>query len=210
LKSILTTVSLLLLLALMIPVSGCVLEGESDMVVTQRFCVNFDEHMTSGAQNSAQVCDQFRDQILYYLQQEGIDPADIVDAGIVSATYHVSRVSQDNGPKGDWVISGYATVYRQDDPNGPIMDGPEVFVNQTTQSILDAKGTPVPADLNADGVALLGRALYDLVINGEDPRIIITLESQAIDPVPTEEAPLDFKWRACVTLQMVVHTDPSK
>ena len=206
-KSILKSVSLLAIVAFVAAMSGCVLEGESQVVLNEVLNVNFDERMESGDQRSEVICDQFRQQIEYFLMEHEIEPEDIVSVGIVSATYQVSRISQDNGPKDDFVISGYATVKRQDDPSGPVTDGPETLVNQTTQSILDARGMPTPADLNADGVGLLERAIYSLVVDGEDPRVIITLESQAIDPVPTPECPLDFKWRATIRLQVVVNTD---
>ena len=126
-KGILTTVSLLAVIVVMAAFSGCVLEGETDVVITEKFSVNFDERMTSGEQRSEVICDQFRVQIEAFLEKEGIDPGDIVRGGIVSAAYHVSRVTQDGGPKEDFVISGFATVKRQDDPNGPVTDGPETF-----------------------------------------------------------------------------------
>jgi hypothetical protein len=186
--------------------TGCILDEETEVVLTEKFCVNFDERQEEPTLRSEVVCDQFRVQIEAYLEDNEIDPEDIISVGIVSATYHVSRISGKKGPAHDWIISGFVSAKRQDDPDGPIDDGPATFVDFTEQSLKDAQGKPTPANLNGDGVAVIDRALEALIIGGEDPRIVLTLENSDVVPTPTPEDAMDFKWRACVTLQTVVRT----
>jgi hypothetical protein len=85
----------------------------------------------------------------------------------------------------------------------PPTDGPETFVNFTTQSLKDAKGKPIYADLNSAGVAVVDRALQ-AILAGEDPRIVVRMNSDNITPAPSPTDPLDFMWLAEVEFQIVI------
>jgi hypothetical protein len=95
------------------------------------------------------------------------------------------------------------TIKRQDDPSGPVTEGPEIFVNLTNQSLDAAGGMPVPADLNSAGVGVVNNALADLKMGG-DPRLIVTMESDDITPAPSMADPLSFKWQARIVFQIVI------
>lgn len=206
----LARVSLMSFLVLLMAASGCVLDEPTDIVLTKKFCVNFDELQTGPTLRSEVVCSKYNEAIQRYLEEEGIRPEDVVSVGLVSGTYQVSRVGHRRGTKPhDWAIDGYVEIHRQDDPSGPIDAGPATFVNFTEQSLYDARSKPTPADLNGEGVKILDQALWDFVVEGKDPRIILTLVNSEVTPEPTDKDPLDFMWRACVTIQFVVRTEPS-
>jgi len=76
-------------------------------------------------------------------------------------------------------------------------------VDLTSQSLKAAQGKAVPADLNSAGVALVDRALDDL-LTGQTPRLILTMEGGTITPAPSLVDPLSFAWRACVAFQIVI------
>ncbi|UCG50718.1 MAG: hypothetical protein JSW58_10970 [Candidatus Latescibacterota bacterium] len=186
---------------------GCVYDDlTSEMVVTEKICVTLDEYRESGTLGSAVVCDQIADRVYKLLDKHNSKVKDIKSIGVISGTYRAARPSQADH---DWTITSEVTIKRQDNPAGPVTDGPETFVNLTSQSLRAAQGGPIYADLNSDGVGLIARALGDLLL-GEDPRLIVTMEGGTIDPEPTPADPLSFSWRVCVTFQVVIEKHLNK
>jgi len=181
---------------------GCVFENSNtEMVVMDKVSVTLDEYRTSGSIGSAVVVEDFVDQFNKMLEKYDTDKKEIVSIGIVSGSYRTTMIgSSDQG----WTITSSVTVRRQDDPMGPVTDGPATFVNMTSQPLVDARGAATYADLNSDGVALIGRAMEDLLA-GESPRLILGMEGGTISPAPTMENPLAFRWTATVFFQIVVN-----
>jgi hypothetical protein len=184
---------------------GCVYNDlSSEMVVTDQVCISLDEFRESGALGSAVVAEDFASDVFAMLDKYDSKVKDIKSMNVVSGTYRVSRPSL---AAHDWVITSAVTIHRQDDPSGPVTDGPATFVNLTEQSLRAALGAPIVADLNSDGVALIKRALDDLLA-GERPRLILTMAGGTISPEPSPSDPLSFAWRTCVTFQVVIQKSP--
>lgn len=184
---------------------GCVYDNmSSEMVVTDQISVTLDEYREDGTLGSAVVVEEFADDVYKMLDKYDSKIKDIQSINVVSGTYRVARPSK---AAHDWVITSPVTVRRQDDPSGPVTDGPATFVNLTSQSLRAAQGNAVPADLNSAGVALIKRALDDLLL-GQDPRLLLKMEGGTIAPEPTPSDPLSFSWRATVTFQVVIQKNP--
>jgi hypothetical protein len=193
------------LLGVLVLAGGCVYEDmSSQMVVTDQVCVTLDDYRDNGTLGSAVVVDDFADQVYGMLEKYDSKVKDIKSIGIVSGTYRVARPSQAGH---DWVITSRVTIRRQDDPSGQVTDGPATFVNLTSQSLRAAQGGAIYADLNSDGVALIKRALDDLLV-GAHPRLILEMTGGTITPEPTPADPLSFSWRACATFQVVIQKSP--
>lgn len=189
------------LLCLLAAVNGCLIEGPSEVVLTEDLCVWFEEHNTTGTFSARVVCDQYQDQIDKFLKDNKLKPQDIRDVVIVAGFYKTSRLTAGD----DWTISASVDVWRQDTQGGPITAGPEEFVEYTTQSLRDTRGPPTMANLVSGGVSIIEDAILDY-INGENPIVTVELKDGMVEPTPTEASPLDFKHRLCVTMQVVAWT----
>jgi hypothetical protein len=185
--------------------SGCVYEEmQTEMVVTERVNVQFDEYRESPDIGSAVVVDDFKMKLMGKLDEYGVELEDVMAITMVSGEYKVTKPAKG----ADWTVTGEVTIKRQDDPSGPVTEGPEIFVNLTSQPLAAAKGMPVPADLNSAGVTVVNNALADLKMGG-DPRLIVTMESDDITPAPSPSNPLEFKWMARIVFQIVINTSVS-
>ncbi len=185
--------------------SGCVYdELATEIVVTEKINVQFDEYRTTADIGSAVVVDDFKMKLMAKLDEYDVELEDVTAITMVSGEYKVTKPSRSH----DWTVTGEVTIKRQDDPSGPVTEGPEIFVNLTNQPLGDAKGKPVPADLNSAGVGVVNNALADL-LTGADPRLIVTMESDDITPAPTAADPLSFMWQARIVFQIVINMDVS-
>ena len=183
--------------------SGCLYDATTgQVVVTEQICVLFRQHQETGTFATTEICDKFKTRLEGLLAENGASPEDVVSLGVVGGTYKVVDSKFDH----DWVITSSVTVTRQDDPQGPIMDGPALFVGETTQSLTAAQKNKLTANLDAAGIQLIDDALAD-VLAGGDPRVLVTMEGASISPVPSTEDPLDFKWLACIRFQAVIQVD---
>jgi len=193
-------ISLIVIICVLATANGCIYdELAGEVVVTEKICVQFEETRTSPNFSSYEVDNRFRERLMDLMDENGLTLADIRSANVVSGTYKVTKPSKSHA----WAISGNVSVARQDIPGDPYSDGPAPLVNLINQSLKDAKGKPTPAVLIADGVAVLDRALQ-AVIDGEDPRLVLIMESGDVVPAPSVADPLEFKWLSCVTFQVVV------
>jgi hypothetical protein len=187
--------------ALLALASGCVYDSlSSQVVVTEKVNVQFKEYRESPSIGSVVVADQFKTRLMDILKENGAKLSDIQSITMVAGEY---KVAMPSAALHDWTVTGRVTMRRQDDPMGPVTEGPATFVNMTSQSLQAAKGKPVPADLNSAGVAIVNHALTDLK-NGGDPRLIVEMVSDNIVPAPSPSDPLEFSWLAQVTFQVVI------
>jgi hypothetical protein len=177
--------------------AGCIM-SKTDLVITDEVCVNLDEHATTGSFSTFAVCDQFKTQLEKKLQQYGKGPKDVKSIHMTSATFKTMSVN----PK-DAKVTADIDIARQDVPASPYDDGPASLVTFHNQYLRDLQGKPTDAQLNADGVALVDRALASL-LNGQDPRLILIVNNETVTPTPTPSNPLDFKVRTCVRFQVVI------
>jgi hypothetical protein len=182
--------------------SGCVYDSlSSQVVVTEKVNVVFKEYREGPSIGSVVVADQFKMRLEDILEDNGAKLSDIQSITMVAGEYKVAMPSM---AAHDWTVSGVVTMRRQDDPMGPVTEGPATFVNMTSQSLIAAKVKPIPADLNSAGVAVVNHALTDLK-NGGDPRLIVEMVSDNIVPAPSPSDPLEFSWLAQVTFQVVIN-----
>ena len=203
-KKVIFKIAVLPIFCVLVLASGCVYDDMStEVVITETVKISLDEYRESPTLGSAVVCDDFADRVYKLLEKHDTKVKDIKSIHIVSGTYMVQRLSSDH----DWTISSAVTIKRQDVPGSALDDGPATFVNMTDQSLMAAQDMAIYADLNSDGVALIDRALVDLVA-GEDPRLILTMDGGTVTPEPSAMDPLSFKWRVAVTFQVVIDRNP--
>lgn len=193
-------IALFLIVCVLAMAGGCIYnELTGEVVVTEKICVQFEETRTDPNFYTYEVDNRFRERLMGLLDENGVTMEDVRSVNVVSGTYKVTKP-----PKGhDWTIMGNVSVARQDVPGDPYIDGPEPLIDLIDQSLDEARGKPIPADLIADGVAVIDRAL-EAVIAGEDPRLVLIMESGDVVPAPSPEDPLEFRWLACVTFQIVL------
>jgi hypothetical protein len=203
-KLVFARLALLTAICALVIGSGCIYDPSTgQVVITEKICVSFDEYRESPTLGSSVVCDRFRIRIMERIAAYGATLDDIESITMMSGSYHVTKPASKMLAH-DWTITAAVDISRQDVPSGPVTDGPERFINETSQSLKDAKGKPTYADLNSSGVALVNRAL-DSLLEGEDPRLVLTLIPGGISPAPSPSDPLTFKWNACVEFQAVVN-----
>jgi len=195
-KTLMCTVLALLLCVLAVG-PGCVLEDKVvEIVLKGQTCVEFPEYHESAEWNTPLSLD-YADSIRKILRDNDIDMDKITDATLVSASYWVTVNDNDTH---DWSISGYITLQR---------DGGDVrrIVRYTDQSLDAAYLTPTDAELDAAGVAIFNGALDDFIANKDNPSypiaLTFTTENDAVTPGPTPSDPLNFTWKACLTIHVV-------
>ncbi|HEX5133299.1 MAG TPA: hypothetical protein VFX92_12545 [Candidatus Krumholzibacteria bacterium] len=185
--------------------SGCVYDN-TDLVVTENVCVNFDQTITTGSFSTFVVCDQFKEALLSKLDENNKTLDDVKSIHMVSGTFKTMTVT---GKKHDWLITADVSIGRRDDPNAGYTDGPEPFVSFQNQSLQALKGAPTDAQLNADGVDVVNRAL-EALLNGEDPRLVLVVDNETVTPTPSVSDPMDFKLLTCVKFQAIIEmSDPN-
>jgi hypothetical protein len=188
----LARIALIPVICVLAVANGCMLdENSSAAVIKTKVCVLFREVQESGTFSSSVVSDLFRKRLAESLEETGLTLDDIQSVGMTGAFYKVVTLHGH-----DWIMSASVKVSRQDDPGQPPTEE-AVLLNMTTASLRGLKGKPTVADLNADGVAVVDNALAD-VLNGEDPRLVLTMFDTDVDPAPSPEDPLVLKWLACI------------
>jgi hypothetical protein len=184
--------------------SGCVFENSStEAVINDWMVVPFYEYRTSPDIDSEAVCDQTKQAFLDLLDRNNVDPEDVISAHLVKGRYKVTRLASNH----DWTIEGKVMVYRQDDPGGDVTDGPAMFIKWTRESLEKLERNPARrARTWKEGVDVMDAAMMAL-LNGEDPRIVLTFRCEDIIPAPSEAHPLEFDWEAHARIQLVVRQD---
>jgi hypothetical protein len=185
-----TTIALLAL-------SGCLVEN-GDLVVKQNVCVTLEEVQTTGTFSTFVVVDKFEQALANKLKESGNSKKDVKSIHMVSATFKTMEVTPH-----DWDVTGVVNIARQDVPDGAYQDGPAPLVSFDDQSLLGLTGKPTDADLMADGVAVVNRALAALVAD-EDPRMVLVVENETVEPTPSTSDPMGFELLVCVEFQVVI------
>ena len=184
-------------LGVLLASAGCI-TSQSDLVITDVISANITEHETTGTFSTFTVVSDFKDQLEKALAKSGKKTTDVKSIHMISATFAAQAVSPQ-----DARATAQIDIARQDTPGGGYDDGPASFVTFNNQLLKSLQGKPTDAVMNADGVALVDRALNAL-LNGQDPRLVLIVNNETITPTPTVGAPLDFKVRTCVRFQAVV------
>ena len=179
-------------LGMLLATAGCI-TSQSDLVVTDVISANIVEHETTGSFSTFTVVDDFKIQLEKALEKAGKKSADVKSIHMIGATFQTLSIS----PK-DARATADITIARQD-----VSDGPADFVSFNDTLLKSLQGRPTDAVMNADGVALVDRALADL-LEGGDPTLVLTVNNETITPTPTPEAPLDFTVRVNVKFQAVI------
>jgi hypothetical protein len=179
-------------LGVLLASTGCIM-NQSDLVVTDVISANITEHETTGTFSTFTVVSDFKDQLEKALAKSGKKTTDVKSIHMIGATFSTMSVS----PK-DATATADITISRQD-----VSDGPAAFVSFDNTLLTSLRGSPTDATMDPAGVALVDRALADLLAGG-DPTLVLTVNNETITPTPTTDAPLDFKVRVNVTFQAVV------
>ena len=179
-------------LGMLLATAGCI-TSQSDLVVTDVISANIVEHETTGSFSTFTVVDDFKIQLEKALEKAGKKSADVKSIHMIGATFQAIAVT----PK-DARATADITIARQD-----VSDGPAAFVSFNNTLLKSLQGKPTDAVMNADGVALVDRALADL-LEGGDPTLVLTVNNETITPTPTPAAPLDFTVRVSVKFQAVI------
>ena len=177
--------------------TSCVFQN-GDLVLNDMVCVNIEETQTDGSFSTFVVVDDFKEALEKKLEENGKSAKDVKSIHMVSAVFKTLSVTPH-----DWNVTGDISIARQDTEGGPVTDGPALLVSFDNQSLKALKGKPTDADLVADGVEVVNRAL-EALLNGEDPRMILQVDNEAVSPTPSESDPMSFTTRVCVNFQMVV------
>lgn len=195
-KTISSTMLVLLLLWLMASSISCVLEEKViEIVVTGKTCVDFEENEDS-ENFTTPVELNYAAEIDSILEHNDLDRSDIESAHVVSATYTVTDFEHDH----DWVISGAITVTRMDEAQGPA-----TLIEYTSVSLEQVLEVEMPAVLEPGGVDLLNDALSDYITNPVAyPVLQFTVENGDVEPAPSLSDSLVFDWTACVTIHVVI------
>jgi hypothetical protein len=187
----------------MLGLSGCVLEN-GDLVVSELVCVTLTESQTTGTFSTFAVVDDFQEALERKLKENGSSKRQVKSIHMVSATFKTLTVTPH-----DWNVTGDIDIARQDVPGGAYEDGPATLVAFDNQSLLALRGKPTDADLLADGVLVVNRALEALLAD-EDPRLVLLVENETVSPTPSESDPMGFSLLICVQFQMVVEKGNNK
>lgn len=197
-KAIMKNAALMLLAAVLVTAaSGCIMEDRLvEFVVTEETCAPFDiESQSTDFSETAVVW--IADDLNEALDDNDAAREDIVTARIVSLSYGVTQFSHAH----DWDITGAVTVERQD-----VTDGPDTLLNYTDQSVQDALGVRIPANLNESGVNIVNRALDDFIAGG-NPVLVFRVLNGNVVPAPTGSDHIVFQWEPCLVTHIVVKKD---
>jgi len=178
--------------------AGCVLDG-SDLVITENVCVDINEVQTDGSFTTFAVAETFKEQLDKKLKENGKSPKDVKSIHMVGATFKTVKVDGSH----DWTFDADFDIARDDNGDFTYEDGPAPLATFEDQSFYALKGGPNTVTLLEDGVALVDRALADL-LTGDDPRLVLLVRNEDVDPDPSESDPLSFTTNACVKFQIVI------
>jgi hypothetical protein len=177
--------------------SGCIYD-RGEVVITDKVCVDIPVYETTGTFSTFTVCPQFKDVLEAKLAEYGKGRKDVKSIHMIGGTFKTKHVANH-----DWRVTGEIDIARQDVANGPYDDGPKPFTHFNHKSLLSFKGQPEEAKLDADGVRLVDRALKALV-NNEEPRLVLIVNNESVDPTPSVSDAMDFELDACVKFQFVI------
>jgi hypothetical protein len=193
-KKKLTWVVALLLVGLAMSGSDCIFEQKViELVVTGSTCVDFEEYHVTDNWTTPETYD-VSDELDAILVDNGIDKTQILSAEIISITYEVI-----DPPVHDWTLTGTITVEYN--------SGPETIVNYTNQMLSEIDGVAKYADLNQDGVDEMHEAIDVYLNDTGSPIVTFRVENGDVTPDPTVLDPIEFDWRACIKIYVIVEEE---
>lgn len=197
-KSSKRTAIVLLLLGVLAGASACVMEDRVvEIVLNDTTCQDFMEYHAVVSFTTAATMN-YAEELNMILEDNDVSREDIVAAHLVSASYAVTSFSHTH----DWTIAGAMTVKRED----ILASTAETLWNYTGQSVQGALDAEVPVSFEAGGVAVINGALADFIAGG-NPVLTFTVENSDVSPPPSVADPIQFEWRACITIQVVTRSD---
>ncbi len=161
--------------------TGCIIEDTGvEIVLKDTYCMTFEESHQSATFVTPKTID-LAEKLDEALADNDLEREDVVRGAMIVATYEVT-----DPPSHDWTLTGAITVERTD-----IVDGPETVIDYASQSLMDAYGAPVFADLNEDGVESHQRC-HRRLHRGPEPRAALQGREQRLlsDPDVGEPARL--------------------
>lgn len=168
------------------------------VLLTETFCVQFDENRTTGTFASEVVCDQFAQDILDWFTSKGVSLNCVEQIFMIGAKIKCVSFSGSHS----WDVTSKVDIKRTD-----IADGPKTLLTSQTLTVPGECDAPeyYRPRLGLYGVLLVNRALNDLV-NGPAPTLVATMVATDVDPEPSVTDPLTFSWQACVSVAAIVKT----
>jgi hypothetical protein len=177
---------------------GANMAKDTSLILTEEFCVQFDEHRTS-SDFSDDASTLFATQILEWLEANDVALENICN--IFQREGRIVLVEPYMGHP--WDITSKIHVKRTD-----IYDEYHPYLRPQTVTlpgdIVDPGYAP---SFHYRGVRKVNRALEDLV-DGGMPTLSFICWFTKVDPEPSGADPLVFSWNACITVQVVVGDAP--
>ena len=139
------------------------------------------------------------------LKKNGYSRESIKAAILNGAYYSVTEWVPPAPPQTDWKISGAIMIKRTD--LGPL--APEdTLVVYSEASVKGALGKEVAAKLAPGGVDIVNQALEDF-LDGANPVFRLVVLNGDCDPNPSASNRIQFKWYACLQVQIVIEETTS-
>jgi hypothetical protein len=199
-RRIINAAFLLILLALLVGLSGCLTEERrAQIVLGDENCEPFHEVHDSDNFTSPYLLD-IASELDTLLDDNELSRSDIIDAFLVSASYEVLEFEQDH----DWDLEGVITIERIGGA-GPVtlLD----YNGENGITVSDAiVGDKTYVDVHPDGVAVINQALDDF-ITGSDPILRIVIDTGNITPDPSPADVMDFHWEFCLFIQVITELE---
>ncbi len=199
-KKIINAAVLLILMAFLVGLNGCLTEERRvQIVLGDENCEVFDEYQIGENFTTPYLLDVAA-EIDSLLEDNEVSRSDIVDAFLVSAAYTVLEFEQDHG----WDLSGVIMVERIGSGNPPdtLLDYYEEGIT-VSDAVVDDK---TYVNVHEAGVTVINQALDDFIA-GSDPVLRIVIENGNVDPDPSVADPIDFIWEFCLFIQVITEIE---
>jgi hypothetical protein len=192
----LALIGVMLLLGFVASGSDCIFDTKVvELIVTGETCPPKFMHYSESATYADTVSYRVADDLDDILADNDLERTEIDTARLISVSYEVLRIAETSH---DWTISGQITI--EYTARGL---GPEVIVDYDSLSLESVLGSPEYASLNAAGVAVFHAAVDDY-LDGGDPEVTFRVESDSVSPIPNESDPIDFWWKACLRMYIIL------
>ncbi len=197
-KRFLGMISMTLLVCGLIAGSGCILQKKIvELVLTDETFADFAELDSSASWTHPDTLDNYASDLDQALADAGYSRSDITSATLMAGHYGVLKTYNAH----DWQLAGSITVQRLNPPGAAA-----TIIDYSNVSVDGSLGRKIPAPLISAGVAVMNQALTDF-INGQNPVLVFTVVNGSVSPIPTQIDPIQFDWRAWITIQVLLEAD---
>ena len=185
-----------LALCLLFVQTSCIMDEKTvDILVRFETCAEFDQNEQGATWDEETTVDVSQD-IDDALTRNGLSRDDIKLATLKGAAYMVTGYT-DGGQS--WTIGGSVNMTRTDVGAGPVL----AFAYQSgVVSVAEVDQRHTVA-LDPAGVAMLQGALDDFIDEGANPVFTFTMNNGSVAPIPTQQMPLIFQWKAFLTIEVI-------